>query len=166
MQQQYTAKDIARFWSKVDCTAGLFECWLWTADKSPEMGYGHIKIKGKTMQAHRLVWELLNGPIPNGMCVCHTCDNGSCCNPSHLWIGTIADNNHDRSAKGRTTRTGPKHPSRGEKHPSHKISDAQVEEIRSIHAQKTMTQCAMAVKFGVSTTLISYIVNQKVHVSK
>ena len=75
-------------------------CWVWIGAKTN--GYGVICIGGtKTRQAHRVSWELENGPIPDGMCVCHHCDNPSCVRPDHLFLGTRADNNRDRDAKGR-----------------------------------------------------------------
>lgn len=92
-----------RFWAKVDKGSDA-ECWEWTASRN-SYGYGQLAVvlpSGKRPRlAHRLSWELHVGPIPEGMCILHRCDNPPCVNPSHLFIGTKADNYRDMRAKGR-----------------------------------------------------------------
>jgi len=87
-----------RFWAKVDRTD---DCWLWTACRTTH-GYGQFRPeRSRGAQAHRVAWELTNGPIPAGMLVLHRCDNPPCVNPAHLFLGTQSDNMRDMYAKGR-----------------------------------------------------------------
>lgn len=91
-----------RFWPKVDTSGGPSACWNWTASKKSG-GYGKFSKGGDNgwMLAHRAAWEMTNGPIAVGAVVCHSCDNPSCCNPAHLFLGTQAENLSDMRRKGR-----------------------------------------------------------------
>jgi hypothetical protein len=76
-------------------------CWPWKGPRDKE-GYGVITDDTRRqIRAHRIAFERINGPIPQGQYVLHHCDNPPCCNPAHLWLGTIADNNADMWSKGR-----------------------------------------------------------------
>lgn len=86
-----------RFWAKVSQSDG---CWQWTG-ATTSWGYGVLRVKGHNVHAHRVSWELHNGPIPEEMFVCHKCDNPQCTNPEHLFIGTARDNALDMIAKKR-----------------------------------------------------------------
>jgi hypothetical protein len=91
-----------RFWQHVDMSGGLFACWPWTG-ATFHWGHGAVKVNGRPWGAHRIAWELTRGPIPDGLLICHHCDNPPCCNPAHLFVGTHThlDNVRDMDAKGR-----------------------------------------------------------------
>jgi len=90
-------KTLDRFMTKVNKTD---TCWLWVGNIH-KRGYGQFKLKGKKVGAHRVSYELFKGPIPKGLCVCHTCDVRHCVNPDHLWLGTQKENIRDMYSKGR-----------------------------------------------------------------
>jgi hypothetical protein len=90
-------------------------CWEWTGTRNRD-GYGQLKLKGGKgypFRAHRVAYEAAYGPIPDGMIVCHSCDNPPCCNPEHLWLGTHKDNAADRTAKRRSYQQRKTHCPRG-----------------------------------------------------
>lgn len=136
-------------------------CWLWTGSYS-SMGYGQLSVmvgdEGyKKVGAHRLSWMLHRGSIPDGMHLCHKCDNPACCNPDHLFLGTHADNMRDASEKGKFLwKAGreDKNP-RGEAHPRHKLTFEDAEVIRA----SMDTGRALAKRFSVSEALISMVRN-------
>ena len=137
-----------RFWSRVQKTDG---CWLWLWSRN-EFGYGVIGVAGRSKRAHRLSWEMVNGPIPDGMVVCHHCDNPACVNPEHLFVGTHADNVADKMSKGRCPRGETAGPAR--------LTDAQTEEIR---ARRTRGESCRSIAsfFGVAVSTVSGIVNNR-----
>jgi hypothetical protein len=113
----------ATFWARVDIRSDG-ECWEFTGGRWSS-GYGSFYWNNKRERASRLAWMLRRGPIPAGLFVCHHCDNRACCNPGHLFLGTVQDNNRDRHAKGRDvkgdrhfSRTRPDVLARGERHGS------------------------------------------------
>lgn len=103
--------DSQRFWSKVDVRDDKDECWEWQASKD-KLGYGWFRLKERPILAHRFALLGYDALLPknlffNGSCVCHHCDNPSCCNPKHLYLGTHQDNMQDivdrRSSKKLST---------------------------------------------------------------
>lgn len=113
-----------RFWDKVDISGN---CWEWTAGVW-KGGYGEFWFGDRMVQAHRFAYSLIYGPIPEGMCVCHHCDNPGCVKPSHLFLGTQVENQRDSVAKGR----GADH--RGEKNGNSKLYENDVHEIRRLYS--------------------------------
>jgi hypothetical protein len=89
-----------RLWSNVDI-GPPDACWEYQGSRQ-RFGYGRLQVSGVRHLTHRLAYELVNGPIPKGQEVLHRCDNPPCCNPSHLFLGSKADNCKDRAAKHRT----------------------------------------------------------------
>ena len=92
-----------RFWPKVQKSEG---CWFWIAGGDGPDGYGRIRegrAGSRFLLAHRVAWELTYGPIPDGLFVCHHCDNRRCVRPDHLFLGTADDNNKDMQRKGRAS---------------------------------------------------------------
>jgi hypothetical protein len=152
-----------RFFEKVDwsaCAAG-HECWEWMASKNSK-GYGLLKKQGRSYGAHRIAYELFIGPIPQGLCVCHTCDNPPCVNPHHLWVGTHQDNTLDAHQKGRACLTNLK-PQRGEKNGCAKLTRIQVDEIRASYRRgyTPTNTIRLSEKYGVSKKAISRIIRNE-----
>jgi hypothetical protein len=132
--------------SSVNADTGCLE---WFAAKDGG-GYGMIRIGRRTCRAHRISFEVHFGPIPDGMCVCHRCDNRLCIKPSHLFLGTQTENMADRDSKGRQPRT------RGERHGSAKLSEVDVSVIRNAEGGRGLLT-ALAKQFGVSRTQIANV---------
>lgn len=163
-----------RFLSKVrrdgPITALDMPCWLWlhALDKK---GYGKFSLRGRPTQAHRAAWELFRGTIPRGLCVLHRCDVPRCCNPSHLFLGTIADNNRDMAAKNRASggsaagsrhgsKTHPERMPRGETHGCAILTEELVRMIRRERAAGT-NGADVARRIGVSTSIVSSVFRRR-----
>lgn len=136
---------IQRFWSKIDKN-GDNGCWLWIGsfggDPIDGKRYGYLWDGRKHQRAHRISWELNNGPIPKGMFVCHRCDNPPCVNPAHLFIADNKSNLADMTAKGRRVSV----PTPGVKNYFAKLTEDQVKEIRA----SSMRPFALAKAYGIS----------------
>ena len=137
------------------------ECVRWPGFVLPKrpghLNYGRLWIGTKHVSAHRWAYEEVIGPIPDGLCVCHTCDNPPCVRPSHLWLGTKAENIKDAAAKGRML-GGSVHLT-GELHGQHKLSDIEVARMRTIYGQGGHSYRELARMFEVSMTQTARIIN-------
>lgn len=166
--------------------AGLPGCWEWPASVNPQTGYGQLSAwvegKHKLFTAHRIAYSAAKGPIPDGLSVCHVCDNRKCVNPDHLFVGEQLDNMRDMWSKGRGRHVnaavpwqhanpervprGDRHhlkkdPScmpRGSAHPGAKLQEADVAYIRA-SAEKGVR---LAERFGVSQGIISAIRTRRI----
>ena len=128
-------------------------CWIWTKawfDYGLKGGYGSIKVKGKSVHAHRLAWEIYNGSIPDGLFVLHKCDTKCCCNPKHLFLGNNMDNMLDAAKKGFVWGTG-------EKNFNAKLSAEDVKNILNDNRPQTH----IAKDYPITQAQISDIKNRK-----
>jgi hypothetical protein len=132
-----------RFWAKVEITS---TCWVWRGGPRRRR-YADITVerlgpkRWRTERINRVAWKLAYGPIPDGMYVCHKCDNPWCVRPSHLFLGTATDNMRDMAAKERGTA---------------KLTAVDVIEIRRLYAAGNITQKNLGDRFGVNRATISY----------
>ena len=132
-----------RFWEKVK-KGGDDECWLWIGARN-NAGYGNIKAEGKYINGHRLSYKIHFGEIKKGMYICHKCDNPSCVNPKHLFMGIPQENDNDKVKKQRQ--------SRGEKHPISKLTEELVRKIR----KESGSHQSLSIKYNVSRRLIGMV---------
>lgn len=165
--------DVERFWSHVSkdgpvVRPELGPCWPWTAGTTGTFGYGCMWWENSRAETtHRIAYIVAHGSIPVGLEVLHRCDNPPCCNngvdspwPSHLFAGTQADNARDMREKGRGVNPPPRPYTevlRGEAQPIHKLSDADVREIRRIG--KSVSQRELGRMFGVSQSVAGDALN-------
>lgn len=148
----------ARFWAKV--RMGDY-CWEWCAYLN-RGGYGTFfgarnHYTRVTWPAHRYSWIQMFGEIPNGLFVCHRCDNPKCVRPDHLFLGTPMDNCHDMMTKGRH-RIGRR--ARGSQHYRAKLTELQVMEIRRRRAHGE-SGVELGREYGVASTQIYYIAKRR-----
>lgn len=129
-------------------------CWHFTGPLNSH-GYGAVGFHGKVIGAHRLSYILTRGEIPNGLLVCHKCDNPKCVNPDHLFIGTYKDNAQDMIKKGRRG-AGHIH---GENHWNARLNNKQVSFIR----QSSLSAKNLAIAFGVSLSVIYTVRSHKTY---
>ena len=181
MYPQYTAKDVARFWSKIDRSGGPATCWNWISSTF-DSGYGQFKVGERNLRSHRVAWEITRGAIPCGLFVLHHCDNRRCCNPAHLWLGTHKENMADMQQKNRAasgdnngSRLHPERLVRGDAHPARRtvgwsqgerngearLCVADVIAIRARYAVGGITMQALGSEYGVDKQTIHRVVRRK-----
>lgn len=147
---------VQRFWSKVD---KLGTCWTWIGSIT-KRGYGKFYANGKTYQAHRISYMLANNVWPGDLCVCHQCDNPSCVNPAHLFLGTAKDNVRDAINKSRfTTAHLTDRDKSGECNGRAKLTGKDVEYIRAVKSQYSSR--SLAKLMGVSKSQILRIIRNE-----
>jgi hypothetical protein len=157
-----------RFWLKVHKGDG---CWEWIGSRSQAgKGYGQFWLEGRLRAAHRLIWMWERGAIPEGMHVCHACDNRACVRIDHLFLGTRFDNMADAAQKGRNAMQlypernafrGPNRPQvRGEQQGNAKLTAAKVRELRALAAQG-WPSTQLAERFGVHDGHVRRLVARK-----
>lgn len=146
------AKSVARFWAKVDKSAGPDACWLWKAGKNAD-GYGDFW-DGRTRAAHRVAWLIEHGSEAGAACVCHRCDNPPCVNPAHLFLGTHADNVADKVAKGRASGGS----LRGEGNGRAKLDASKVVALLSDRAEGA-SYAVLGAKYGISKSQVFSVVS-------
>ncbi len=149
---------IDRFMDYIDwsaCAAG-HTCWEWTGEKM-RRGYGRLSFEGKRQLASHFSYEYFHKiKIPNGMCICHKCDNPGCVNPQHLFLGTQKDNIQDAVKKNRVDRT---HKAKGEMAGNSKLTNIQVISIRKEY--KKGNGVVLAKKYGVTCQTIYEIIKNE-----
>lgn len=144
-----------RFWSKVSIPPNRDSdlCWQWTAGGTD--GYGQMGANGTVIGAHRFSYQIHYGEIPVGLYVLHTCDNRGCVNPSHLFLGTHADNMRDMAIKHRHA------PVDGERNPNAKYTDSEIDRIFELLAQG-LSHHAIARATGISRGHVSKVIKGEV----
>jgi HNH endonuclease len=164
----------ARFWQKVLIIEDATSCWPWIGATDGQQGYGRIKIPGtsRQMPAHVLAWEIMNGPVPEGFFILHTCDIKPCCRndgpQSHLYAGTHEDNmrdarereRHPSHSNGRWARTT-RHTARGERCGRARLVNEQYEEVHMLYSTGIWSYRALATRYGVTAQAIYYILKHQ-----
>lgn len=142
-----TASLAERLWAGIDASGGVDACWPWMQLVS-DKGYGRI---GSRDFAYQVMWRVVNGPVPAGKIIRHSCDNPPCCNPAHLLPGTHAENSRDMVERGREPHV--RWPANGRS----KLSDDQVSQIRVRH-EAGATLAALAAEYSVHHAYLSRLV--------
>lgn len=157
LQRRKTIKE--RFIKRIQIIEN--NCWIWTGPKDKD-GYGLCGVSYPDQRAHRTSFKIFKGEILSGMFICHTCDNSSCCNPDHLYMGTHSDNTRDAIERNRMDRGPcPSKALKGEKNPKAKLNERKVKNIRRLHSTWKMTHALIARKYNVSESSITKLLKRK-----
>lgn len=143
-KEKFSIRNIRSFWKRTQKAEG---CWFWTGCVDRD-GYGQIGVNYRQLKAHRFSWELHYSAIPEGLFVCHRCDNPSCVNPEHLFLGTNQDNTRDKVSKGRQPI--------GSQLPSAKLTEREVVAIRQLIAAG-QPQAQIAREHNVTPAVVCHI---------
>ena len=142
------------FWSRVEVPFQPSDCWEWKGGRD-KGGYGKLKLAGVWYKSHRIAYFLFDPTFDQSLLICHQCDNPSCVNPNHLFVGTSADNMRDMKEKGRDCGNKIRG---GSLNPGAKLSEKDVIEIRSMYPGTT--QIEIAKKFGIHQATVSEIIRK------
>ncbi len=143
-----------RFWDKVDLRANIELCWVWMGSKTSQ-GYGHFKFNGKTEKAQRVSYHISSKTKLGNLQVLHKCDNPSCCNPNHLFLGTNADNVKDKMKKGRHRYAI------GSNSYLSKIKEADVLEIRRLYKEEHKGSTEISKLYSIKVAAVSHIIHNR-----
>ncbi|MFA5898141.1 MAG: HNH endonuclease signature motif containing protein [Hyphomicrobium sp.] len=143
-----------RFWARV--SQQVEGCWEWQGRRMAKSPYGQTTYKSKPINAHRLAWILTHGAIPEGLVICHRCDNPPCCRPDHLFTGTHAENTADMIAKQRNHT-----PPSGITHPAARFSADQVRALRARYDAGGVSTHELADEYGASSMAVWRVVTRK-----
>lgn len=138
---------------KANYTETQSGCWQYYKCNSVT-GRAVIGIGSKSYYAYRVMWEIMNGPIPDGLYCCHKCDNPACINPDHIFLGDAKANYHDAINKGHA-----KFPvsSRGEANPNAKLSDQDIRQMVDEYRSTPISQSALGHKYGIAQSTVGRI---------
>lgn len=151
--------EAARFWVKV-AAPNENGCRLWLASVQTNGAGQFGTIESPSETAYRVAWRLTYGPIPEGRQVNHRCDVRLCCEPTHFWLGTQAENLADMAAKGRA-RQGQHQGAKGEDNVTAKLTWEKVRALRQTRAQQGLTVKQLAKRFGIGASQVSRILTNK-----
>jgi len=148
----YPPNTIYNIWNRID-VRNEDDCWNWMRCKDKK-GYGIIGLNNKSCRVNRFIYKEIYGSIPEGLLVCHKCNNPSCCNPNHLYVGTHADNMKQMVDDGRS--------GKGENNGYVKLTGRDILKIRYLFSTGEYSQRELGEMFGVVQVNISRIVNNKI----